>query len=106
MSIINFKESSTKVWMQKLTLFLKLIVALLRVERQAAINQVLGTFCCDTKNRETWNISSISLFHCKIPGYDISLMQNAEEEEKGVDMEIMIQNLVQGAEIRKKCEQM
>lgn len=87
-------------------MFLELIVAPLRTERQAAINQVLGIFCCDTKNRETWNSSSISLFHCNVPGYDISLMQNAEKEEKGVDTEIMKQSLVQGAEIWKKCEQM
>lgn len=31
------------------TVLLELIVALLRVERQAGINQVLGTFCWDTK---------------------------------------------------------
>lgn len=68
---------------------LELIVALLRVERQAVINQVLGTFYCDTKNGETWNSSRSSLFHCKIHGYDISLMQNAEKEEKGGDTEIM-----------------
>lgn len=36
--------------MQKLTVLLELIAALFRVERQAAIKQILGTFCCDTKN--------------------------------------------------------
>lgn len=32
-------------------------------------------------------------------------MQSAEKEEKVVDTEIMKQNLVQGAQIWKKCEQ-
>lgn len=74
--------------MQKLIVLLELIEALIRVERQAGINQVLGTFCWDTKNGETRNSSSISLFYCKIHGYDISLMENAEEE-KGGDTEIL-----------------
>lgn len=63
--------------MWKLNAFLELITALLRVERQAAVCQALGTPCCNTTNAETWKSSRwTSLFSTSSTEHQLTTLQN------------------------------